>query len=382
MPWKVLSTMSQRQEFVELASKDGANVSALCVRYGISRKVGYKWLSRYESLGVDGLADQNRRPKHSPKRVCAETEELVLSIREKNRCWGGRKIRARLIKLGHLQLPSASTMTEILRRHGQLSSEESLEHTPFKRFERAAPNELLQVDFKGWVPYLEGEQMRRCYPLTILDDHSRYSLCIAACSNEQRTTVQHAMTAVFRQYGLPLQMTMDNGSPWGAGPLHEYTGLTVWLMHLGVRVSHSRPYHPQTQGKDERFHRTLKAELLNGFIGHALEDFQWAFDEWRQRYNHERPHEALHDQVPASRYRPSERAYPEQLPPIEYDSGALVRKVQSDGNIYFKGHMPVIGKAFQGYPVRLQPTETEGIFDAYFTTHWIRKFDLREAAKA
>jgi len=382
MPWNVLSKMSLRQEFVELASRDGANMRALCSRFGISRKAGYKWLSRYRSSGMEGLEDQDRRPKHSPQRASAAVEALVLSIREQNPCWGGRKIRARLSQLGHLQLPSASTMTEILRRHGKLTSEESRKHTPFKRFERATPNELWQMDFKGWVRYEEADQARRCYPLTILDDHSRYSLCIAACSNEQRTTVQQAMISVFRHYGLPLQMTMDNGAPWGNGPLHEYTGLTVWLMHLGIRVSHSRPYHPQTQGKDERFHRTLKAEVLNGFVGHSQDDFQRCFDAWRHRYNHERPHEAIQDQVPASRYRPSDRTYPEQLPPIEYAAGELVRKVQLDGNIYFKGHLPLIGKAFKGYPVRLQASSTDGIFDAYFGTNWIRQFDLREAAKA
>ena len=383
MPWNVLSKMKLRAEFSVLASEDSSNISALCRQYGISRKTGYKWLSRYQSEGTAGLAEQERRPKHSPNRTPPAIEALILAVREVNPCWGGRKIRARLSHQQHTQLPSASTITEILRRHGKISEEASQQHRAFCRFERADPNELWQIDFKGYVVYQHAQSGRsRCYPLTILDDHSRYSLCVDACGNEQRLTVQQSLIATFRKYGLPKQMTMDNGSPWGLGAEHRHTRLTVWLMHLGVRVSHSRPYHPQTQGKDERFHRTLKAELLQRFEGHSLEEYQQAFDAWRERYNTERPHQALGDQVPASRYRRSDRNYPEQLPPLVYPSDTQMRKVQQDGVIFFQGRVPVIGKAFMGYAVGLKPTATDGIFDAYFGDHWIKQINMHEAEKA
>ena len=188
------------------------------------------------------------------------------------------------------------------------------------------------MDFKGHLPI----ENSRCHPLTILDDHSRFALGLQACSDEKTQTVQQRLSAVFRLYGLPERMTMDNGSPWGGASEHFFTPLTAWLIRLGVRVSHSRPYHPQTQGKDERFHRTLKLELLRMHTFRHLDHAQSHFDTWRNTYNLERPHESLGMQVPASRYRPSPRSFPESLPPVEYDSKDVIRKVQEGGEIWFK----------------------------------------------
>ena len=195
-------------------------------------------------------------------RTSSGIEALILSARAATPCWGGRKIRARLQQLGHEALPSASTITEILRRHGKIAASESPKHRPFQRFDRAEPNELWQMDFKGYVAYAETEAIvHRCHPLTILDDHSRYSLCRSACPNERHATVQDRLISTVRAYGLPVQMTMDNGAPWGNREEHRQTALTVWLMRLGIRVSHSRPYHPQTQGKADAGGR------MNGFTG-------------------------------------------------------------------------------------------------------------------
>jgi len=378
MPWKEVSTMSLRQEFVLLADVEVSNMSQLCQRFGLSRKTGYKWLARYRKSGSPGLEDQPRRPHDSPSRTEEAIESEVLKVRGHHPSWGGRKIRARLVTLGHPQVPSASTITQILRRHGCIDPVASAQHTPWQRFEHEAPNRLWQMDFKGHFPIETG---KRCHPLTMLDDHSRFSPCVKACADEQGDTVQDAMTAVFRRYGLPDRMTMDHGAPWGSDQDHPYTPLTVWLIHLGIKVGHSRPYHPQTQGKDERFHRTLKLELLTRHSFRDLHHCQTAFDRWRDIYNLERPHEALSMATPASRYRPSHRAFPERLPPIEYSPGDIVRKVQGKGDISYRGKVILLSKAFHGYQVALRPTLNEGRFDVYFCQQKIREIDLNETIR-
>lgn len=372
MPWSEVSVMELRREFVMLARQEGANLSALCRRFGISRKTGYKWLAR----AVDGdgeLSDRSRCPRHSPRRTPAVIEAAVLRVREAHPCWGGRKIARRLADLGEPQVPAPSTVTAILRRHG-VALGQAAPVTPFRRFERSRPNELWQMDFKGHVALAEG----RCHPLTVLDDCSRFNLCLAACANEQGPTVQAHLRAAFRRYGLPEWIITDNGGPWGDGPNTPYTPLGVWLMRLGIGLSHSRPYHPQTLGKDERFHRTLKAELLGGPPFTDLARCQRAFDRWRLVYNCERPHEALDMDVPAVRYRPSPRAFPETLPPIEYGPGHHVRRVQPNGRISFRGTPFRLPKAFAGYPVGLVPTDTDGQWQVIFASRRIASIDLRE----
>src|SRR3984893_8234164 len=259
MPWKDVSIMSQREEFILLALHDGANVRQLCRRFSISAKTAYKWLARYAAGGTEALADHSRRPRTTPGQTSAEVEAAVLAVREQHPAWGGRKIRARLQTLGEADVPAASTITAILRRHGLIDPDEAAQHRAFERFEHAAPNDLWQMDFKGHVAMADG---RRCHPLTVLDDHSRYAVGLRACADERGPTVQEELTKLFRVYGLPRRMLMDNGSPWGDEGGQPYTAFTVWLLRLDVAVSHGRPYHPQTQGKDERFHRTLRAEVL------------------------------------------------------------------------------------------------------------------------
>ncbi|CAK0777365.1 transposase [Gammaproteobacteria bacterium] len=221
------------------------------------------------------------------------------------------------------------------------------------------------MDFKGHVAMREG----RCHPLTVLDDHSRYAVCLRACLNEQTATVQQALTETFRCHGLPWRMTMDNGSPWGDTLGSPYTPLTVWLMRLGIRVSHSRPYHPQTQGKDERFHRTLKAELLAHITFSDQIEAQKCFDAWRDLYNLERPHESLALRPPSSRYRPSTKPFLEDLPPIEYAPDDIVRKVQGQGELSYLGREWRVGKAFHGHSVALRPTTQDGLLDVFFCQH-------------
>jgi transposase InsO family protein len=360
-----------------LASARDANVSELCARFGISRKTGYKWRSRFQVGNAQALADQSRRPHHSPRRTVAEIEDQVLMLRRQHPAWGGRKLRARLLALGYLQVPAASTITAILHRHQQIASEEFVRHQSYKRFEHAAPNDLWQMDFKGDFATAAG----RCHPLTVLDDHSRFALELRACANETTESVQNALTTVFRRYGLPWRMTMDNGFPWGVylGGRCRWTRFTVWLLRLGVRVSHSRPFHPQTQGKDERFHRTLKVELLRDYAWRDLDECQQRFDYWRDQYNCERPHEALRMQVPAARYRVSVRPFPEHLPALEYPSDSIVRRVQKNGVVYWHHKGYFVGEAFYGLDVALRPTTTDGHYDIYFCDQRVATLDLNHS---
>jgi transposase InsO family protein len=367
--------MEEREEFVRLALKPGANISDLCRRFGVERSNGYKWLKRYRLEGREGLGDRTRRPRCSPLRSDDETEAEVLRIRaESNNAWGGRKIAKVMQRNGFARVPAVSTITEILRRHGKLEQTSSEHPGPFTRFERRAANDLWQMDFKGHFALKRG----RCHPLTVIDDHSRYALGLQACADEQDKTVRERLAALFERYGLPHALLTDNGSPWADSGGQPFTALSVWLMRLGIRISHGRPYHPQTQGKDERFHRTLKAEVLRGRSFDDLAACQRAFDRWRTIYNHERPHQALDLATPITRYEASPRPFPRELEPIAYWPGDIVRKVDSDGFISFRTTPVRIGKPFKSQLVALRPTDQDGVLSIFFCTHKIGALDLRQ----
>lgn len=365
--------MSLRHEFLQLTSQPGANFSELCRRFGISRKTGYKWRQRYQERGLSGLQDRSRRPQHSPRRSQPRLEQRVLAVRDEYG-WGARKIKTCLERTGCTRL-AKSTVHAILQRSGRITPQSSQASGPYQRFEQERPNQLWQMDFKGHYRLGNHEY---CYPLTVLDDHSRYALCLQACRNQQTATVQQQLTATFRRYGLPERMLMDNGSPWGGAVEHGYTPLTVWLLRLGIAVSHSRPFHPQTQGKDERFHRSLKVEVLAQRVYADFPCMQLRFDDWRHCYNQVRPHEALEMAVPASRYQPSARSFPAQLPPFEYNARDQIRKVQVTGKISFAGRHFRVGRPFQGYPVALRPTIADGVYEIFFATHKLGTIDLKK----
>ncbi len=376
MPWKVCDLLQSRLELVLLLKAEGANVSALCRRYGVSRKSAYKWLTRYGEQGEAGLVDQPRRPKASPGQTSPAIEEQVLRCRDTHPAWGGRKLRESLRRAGTAApLPAASTITEILRRAGRLNPVEGLKHTPFVRFERPAPNDLWQMDFKGHISLTGGG---RCHPLTVLDDHSRFAIGLQACGDEKATTVRHRLENIFRTYGLPQRMLMDNGAPWGGDLDSPYTVLTVWLLRLGIGISHGRPYHPQTQGKDERFHRTLKAEVFARQQFADLVACQARLDPWRDEYNLHRPHETLNMASPISRYIPSPRPFPETLPALEVSPGDQVRKVQDGGWFDFQGRSYHLSKAFYREPIHLRPTLTDGVWNVLYAQHILGQLDQRD----
>jgi transposase InsO family protein len=311
----------------------------------------------------------------SPRLTPTDVETAVVDLRTAHPAWGGRKLSRRLQDLG-MPLLAPSTVTRILHRHQLIDPQNTDAATPWQRFEHAEPNDLWQMDFKGHFPTSNGP----CHPLTVLDDHSRFNLALRACADQRGSTVQTHLIDLFRCYGLPVRINTDNGAPWGAprqpGQISE---LAIWLIRLGIRVGFSRPRHPQTNGKDERFHRSLKAEVLNGRSFHSPSHAQQAFDPWRTVYNQQRPHEALQMATPITRYRVSSRAYPERLPTIVYGPNDTVVTVKALGMIAFQGRRFKLSNPLRGQPVAIRPcAETDGLFDIYFAHHKLMRFNLRE----
>lgn len=366
MPWKQVSIMEQRQEFLSFARAEGANVSELCRRYGISRDTGYRWLGR------EDCSDISRRPHTSPKRTSPEMEASVLAVRDDHPAWGARKIQ-RILQNQGLAPPAASTIQAILDRHGRIADAER-HPQKYERFEKEAPNLLWQMDFKGQFQMRDSHW---CWPLTIVDDHSRYAISIRACPRYDTTTVKPFLEDTFRRYGLPAAFYVDNGPPWGGGEPGQYTPLNVWLLKLGVKVIHAKPYHPQGRGKNERFHRTLKDEVFALRRFRDLAEVQHALDRWRDVYNFERPHQALDQDVPASRYRPSARAMPQRLPVVVYDEAEIVRSVSTTkAYVSFKGRLWPVPQAFCGERVALRPLNIDGLYGIYFGAHQIAEINL------
>jgi transposase InsO family protein len=372
MPWREVSIVEQRREFVRFALQEGANRRELCRQFGISPQTAYKWLERF-AQGEGRLADRSRRPHTSPGRCDGLIEALALEVRDAHPAWGARKIARCLAREGHA-VPAVSTVHAILRRHGRVVPPAGVPGQPYKRFEKEAPNLLWQMDFKGHMPLADGAS---CHPLTMVDDHSRFALCLAACADEQGRTVQTHLEATFRRYGLPEAMFVDNGGPWGFTLAEPWTRLCVWLLKLGVGVIHSRPYHPQSRGKNERFHRTLKSEVFAFERFRDLAAVQRALDRWRAIYNLERPHEGIGLEVPASRYRPSQRAMPDRLPQIEYDDHEITRAVSTTkAYVSFKGRLWKVPQAFCGERLAIRQLSIDGRYGVFFAARQIATIDL------
>lgn len=258
MSWKERNKMSLRVEFVLLATKENSNISAICKQFGISRKTGYKWLKRYQEGGLSFLTDQPRTRLAQPTKTNDIITNKIINLRSSHPSWGARKLKRRLEDLGEISIPSTTTVGNILKRHNKISELSSTQSKAFIRFEHPEPNDLWQMDFKGWF----NTDKSRCYPLTVLDDHSRYSITLKECLNERTEGVKSALITAFRTYGLPKRMTMDNGAPWAGSNNKQITKLKAWLIRIGIKVSHSRPYHPQTQGKDERFSSDFESRIV------------------------------------------------------------------------------------------------------------------------
>jgi transposase InsO family protein len=366
------SVGEDRLAFVTFARSGTVGFGALCARFGVSRSCGYKWLQRFAAEGEAGLAERSRRPLTSPNRAAASVEAAVVALRREHPAWGGRKIAHCLARDDGMQV-APSTVTGIIRRSG-LALDGAGGPARWQRFEAAGPNLLWQMDFKGHVALQPGAG--RLHPLTVLDDHSRYCIVLDACGNQQEGTVKASLIRAFRQHGQPVRILCDNGSPWGACSSGPLTGLAVWLIEHDIAVSHSRPLHPQTMGKDERFHRSLKAEALGGPPLPDLDVAQRHLDGWRRTYNHKRPHDALSGAVPAARYSPSPHSFTEVPAPFEPGPDDALRKIFERGDIRFKGKRIPVSHALDGKTVFVRPTQTDGIFDVYFRHHHVKTIDM------
>jgi transposase InsO family protein len=376
MPWREVSLMDQRKEFIRLFQQPDANRRELCRRFGISPRIAYKWLARATGAEKEWARDRSRRPYTSPMQSSDEIEAAVLAIRDAHPAWGARKIH-RQLEGKYKNLPATSTVHAILARHDRIPP--PAQPAQYTRFEHPAPNDLWQMDFKGRFP-LGDRQM--CHPLTMVDDHSRYSLCLQACTNERSETVQQHLERTFRYYGLPNAFLVDNGVPWGTCSEVRWTKLRVWLLKLGVDVIYARPHHPQTKGKNERFHRTLKAEVLSMTTYRTVRELQKAFDRWRHVYNAERPHQALDYDVPANRYRPSSRSLPSKPREPEYEEGTIVRRASAlKADFRFGNRRWSAPEAFRGELLAIRPLATDGTFGVFFGAHQIACINLRDGVQ-
>ncbi len=350
MPWLETDVRDQRIQFVMTARRPGANISAVCRAFGISRKTGYKWLQRDATAGsVAVLADRSRRPLHSPTRTEAALTARVLELRQQFG-WGGDKL-ACLVRAEGLQL-APRTIDRIIQREGLTRDRPVVGSAP-NRFERPAPNELWQMDAKG--PYALGTG-GRCHPLSILDDHSRFAVGLYPLPTLSTDTVRPALRACFERYGVPQAMLMDHGVPWWTTASGDgLTRVSVTLLQQGIRLIYGAIRHPQTQGKVERFHRTLDERLRWSGVPTTWRGLVRALAAFREEYNYLRPHEALGLCPPAQRFAPSRRAYDPRPRPWEYPTGTLVRRVQRNGVVHYHGRICFVSEALVGEDVACVP---------------------------
>ena len=364
MAWKTMDVHEQRVRFVVAATQTARPYSALCAEFEISRPTGYLWLKRYRELGVLGIAEQSRRPHRSPRRTGTALEQKVVRARQHYPDWGARKLRVVLAREG-VQVP-ANTIHHILLRH-DLVREEDRRAPAVQRFERAQPNELWQMDFKGPKGW-----MQEVGPLSVLDDHSRYLIALAANGSTKGEPVREQLEEAFQRCGVPEGMLMDHGTPWGSTQSASgQTQVSLWLMRQGIRLHWCGIRHPQTQGKVERFHGSLVRALLRR--GAPKTETQAWLDAYRWEHNHVRPHEALGMRTPATLWRPSPRRYVPNPPRWEYPQGSWVLKVDSKGAVRIHGKKWNVGKALNGEWVQIVKAEERMM--VFYCTTLIRELD-------
>ena len=371
MAWEERTVEQMREEFVRRVLAQEQSKTALCREYGISRPTGDKWIERFQT--GQSMSDQSRAPKTIPGRIPAELEDKIIQLRKQYPAIGAVKLRRMMEDAGHTDLPCARTFNNIFRRHDLIGQEESAAATPIQRFEKAAPNEMWQADFKGHFRMKNGY---RCHPLNILDDCSRFNLCIEALENETYDAVKPVMERLFREYGLPFSFLCDNGNPWGTAQSLGYSKFEVWLMELGILTLHGRPRHPQTQGKEERFNRSFTRECLKGKEFKDKAHAQSYFDEYRIFYNEVRPHFALDLEVPAMRYQSSKKQFPNKIEVWEYESEYKLCKVKETGYFNYNGQGFFLSEAFGGKTIAVRESHLPGQLTLVFRNFIIGRIDL------
>jgi transposase InsO family protein len=376
MPWKDVCPMDQRRQFVIDARRFAGSWTELCTRYSISRKTGYKWLARAEAEGLDGLAEHSRRPLTCPHATAPELVAALLEARRRHPSWGPRKL-LRILHRGDpgCAWPARSTAADLLRRHGCIESRprrRRLGHPGRPRTPMTAPNEIWTADFKGQFRTGNGIY---CYPLTIADGYSRYLLGCQALLAPTHTLTKPVFERLFREYGLPQIIRTDNGVPFATCALGRLSALSVWWVRLGIFPELIEPAKPQQNGRHERMHRTLKRETARPPAGsHRAQ--QRRFNAFRLEFNRERPHEALGDDTPASRYQPARRRFPERLPPLEYPNHCEVRLVSANGGIRWQACWVNVSHVLGGEYVGLEEVD-DGEWDLYFGPLKLGRFHER-----
>lgn len=365
MPWRETSPMDQRKQFVREARRAHDDMTALCARYGISRKTGYKWVARYEEGGVAALEELSRRPHRSPQATEDAVVAAILTVRGHHPTWGGKKLAATLARRWpSLPRCAPSTIALLLKRHGLITSKRrrrALGHPGRPLTPMTEPNAVWTADFKGQFPTRDG---CLCYPLTVADGASRFLLACRALPSVKTIETKPMFERVFREFGLPDRIRTDNGVPFATMALARLSPLSVWWLRLGIRPELIEPGHPEQNGRHERMHRTLKAETQRPPAGNRGAQ-QRAFDRFRETFNDERPHEALGQRPPASVYQSSPRPFPDRLPAIEYPAHWEVRRVSHNGGIKWHDHRVNVSHVLSEEYVGFVETG-DGLWDVYF----------------
>ncbi|MDA2938372.1 integrase core domain-containing protein [Acidobacteria bacterium AH-259-A15] len=378
MPWKRTDPMEERMRFVMEAESDIFEMSELCQRYAVSRKTGYKWLQRYGQEGVAGLQDRSRAPRHCPHRTPEAIGEVLMEARHRHPHWGAGKLVDWLkLRQPEVKWPAASTAQEILKQAGLIEPKRRRHRrdprgSPLQLGE-VAPHEVLTADFKG--EFRTGDR-RYCYPLTIADYQSRYLLACRAFCSTAGGPVERVFREIFREYGLPRAIVTDNGTPFASTGVARLSRLSVWWIRLGIQPLRIQPGHPEQNPRHERMHRTLKEETSRPPARNRQAQ-QRVFDRFRAEYNQERPHQGLQAKTPAQVYRPSPRAYPRRLPPLEYPGHFEIRRVSPNGCLSFKRKALFLSGALKGQKVGLEEIE-DAIWSFYFGPLLLGRYDERQ----
>lgn len=370
--------MDQRLQFVTDALSDRFTMTELCARYGVSRRVGYKWVARFEADGKRGLVDRPRRPHTCPTQIRPVLAELLCEFRRVHPDWGARKL-LRVLRGRHAEIedwPAASTTADLLARRGLVRRRRRRrphQHPGVVPIETRAPNDLWTADFKGQFRTGNG---RYCYPLTIADQHTRFLLSCHGLLSTETVTAKPVFDRTFREYGLPRAIRTDNGVPFATQALHGLSYLNVWWMRLGIVHQRIHPGQPQENGAHERMHRTMKRRAVKP-VQRTCGAQQKQFDAFRREYNTERPHEALGQETPSSKYDVSPRPYPSRLPVLEYPGHFLVKRVTDAGTFRFQHRLLYIANALVDQLIGLEETD-DGVWSIYFNTVLIATLDERD----
>lgn len=354
MPWKETCVMDEKLRFVARLL-DGEKLSDLCLEFGISRVTGTKIRDRYLRFGASGLMDRSRRPIKFGNETEPEVVQRVLQLRQLYPTWGPKKLRVKLEdSFPGLRMPAASTIGEILDRHGL--TKHRRKRLAKERFEASTltagtePNDVWCVDFKGQFKLKNGIY---CYPLTVSDYTSRFLIGCEALTNTQTHGAIETFEALFDEFGVPNIIRSDNGAPFSSRSFGGLSQLSVWWMRLGIRPERTDPGCPQQNGRHERMHRTLKQETTRPAAANMLKQ-QELFDEFKHVYNFKRPHEGLGMVTPSTLYKRSTRTLVDALKPIEYPLHDIVSRISTAGQLKIKSRTIFIGRAFSGQDVALR----------------------------